>query len=288
MSAPLVVAQIIGGLGNQLFQYATARALAQRLGLPLALDISGFDQYPLRRFQLDRFRVSIRRASMTDLFLLNGQHRFYRTIIPRNWQFYVIQEAVHHYHEIQIPNNFRKLYLLGYWQSEKYFQQIADLIREEIRLPDEPKGLNADLLAQIQNTDAVSIHVRRGDYITNPIAAAWHGACELDYYQRAIAYIEKQTQRPQFYIFSDDIPWVKANLHINHPTTYVDHNANDPCEDLRLMSACKHFIIANSSFSWWGAWLAEYSQKIVIAPKRWFLTPDKNDRDQVPETWIRM
>jgi hypothetical protein len=278
----------MGGLGNQLFQFAAARAVAERLGLPLAFDLSEFERDKLRRFELEHFQIAVRPATEWELLPLRAQRTVFRPLIPSRLRFCEVRETVHSYREIQIPAGVSRLYLSGYWQSERYFLPIADLIRAQVRMRGIAKGPNADLLRSIRSTEAVCLHVRRGDYITNPVAAAWLGACGLDYYDCAVAYIEAKIQRPHFFVFSDDIPWARESLRISHPVTYVDHNLDAPVEDLRLMSSCKHFIIANSSFSWWGAWLSENPNKLVVAPKKWFSTPDKDDSDQVPKTWIRV
>ena len=150
-------------------------------------------------------------------------------------------------------------------------------------------GLNAELASEIQATVSVGVHIRRGDYVANPIANQFHGVCSLEYYLAAIAKLKEEIGAPRFFVFSDDIGWARQNLRLPDPTTFVDHNgeAHD-YEDLRLMSLCKHHIIANSSFSWWGAWLSNNPDKIVIAPERWFRDPSMDPRDLVPEGWHRL
>ena len=138
----------------------------------------------------------------------------------------------------------------------------------------------------ISQTNSVSLHIRRGDYVSNQKTNQTHGTCDLDYYQRCITEIEKEVENPYFFVFSDEIEWVKENLKINHPAEYVDQNTGDKSyEDMRLMSQCKHNVIANSSFSWWGAWLNSYPDKIVFAPKRWFASDKHNTKDLIPEGW---
>ena len=135
----------------------------------------------------------------------------------------------------------------------------------------------------------MSIHVRRGDYVSDAITQEIHGLSPLEYYAAAIQHIAHVAVQPHFFVFSDDPSWVRQNLHIDYPTTYVEHNTADRnYEDLRLMSLCRHHIIANSTFSWWGAWLGSNRAKMVIAPKRWFNTPDKDTRDLIPRSWIQL
>jgi len=208
--------------------------------------------------------------------------------LPRQITFFELKERGHHFQNLESPGSHKTIYLSGYWQSEKYFDDVSGIIREEFQLKNEPAGLNLELVRAMRGSQAVSLHVRRGDYVSNPIAASYHGVCSLEYYRTAIKLIEEKVANPKFYVFSDDIPWCKENLRFPQPATYVDHNSDEPFEDLRLMSFCKHFIIANSSFSWWGAWLSRNQEKIVLAPKKWFLTREKDDRDQVPANWIRI
>jgi hypothetical protein len=147
---------------------------------------------------------------------------------------------------------------------------------------------NADLVEQISKVNAVSLHVRRGDYVQNAKTNANHGVCSLDYYRAAIQNILERVEAPSFFIFSDDIPWVKEHLVLDIPCRYVDHNQGvESYNDMRLMSLCRHHIIANSSFSWWGAWLNPDPQKIVIAPQKWFANDNIVD-DLFPPEWVTM
>ena len=137
--------------------------------------------------------------------------------------------------------------------------------------------------------NSVSIHVRRGDYLTNPVTFQTHGLCDIDYYKKAIDEILDLVDKPHFFIFSDDQSWAKSNIIFGAPTDYVMHNNSlKNYEDLRLMSYCRHHIIANSSFSWWGAWLGNNPEKIVIAPKKWFNDPKIDTTDLIPDTWLRL
>jgi hypothetical protein len=177
-------------------------------------------------------------------------------------------------------------YLRGYWQSEKYFHEAAVVIRTDFTFKNPLIKENAELAEQICRVNAVSLHVRRGDYVKNPKTAATHGVCSPDYYQAAIRHIATQVVQPFFFIFSDDIRWVKSHLEMNFPCRYVDHNQGaQSYNDMHLMSLCRHHIIANSSFSWWGAWLGGHKNKIVVAPQRWFVN-NNNVRDLFPNGWV--
>jgi hypothetical protein len=181
-------------------------------------------------------------------------------------------------------------YLDGYWQCERYFKDLAERIREDFKILTAPNEANAMMLQQILETEAVSVHIRRGDYVSNPETNAVHGTCDLDYYVRAAELMKSRVGRPlRFFVFSDEPAWVRANLDLGAEMTFIEHNGpNADYEDMRLMSACKHHIIANSSFSWWGAWLNPSPNKLVVAPKRWFRTNNLSDRDLVPTDWIRV
>ena len=180
-------------------------------------------------------------------------------------------------------------YLVGYWQSEKYFSDIEHIIREEFSFKDEPDDMNKKILRQIRGANAVSVHIRRGDYVTDPGTAKVHGTCPPDYYRQALALIERKIPAPHFFIFSDDIAWVRQNLKSRSPAFFVDHNQQrQDYEDLRLMSGCRHHIIANSTFSWWGAWLAANPNKIVIAPKKWFNDPTVSTHHLIPPSWVKL
>jgi len=180
-------------------------------------------------------------------------------------------------------------YLEGYWGSEKYFKDIENIIRKEFTLKDKPDAINQKMISRIKNCDSVSIHIRRGDYIFDEKTNKYHGVCNLDYYLKAIALVAKKVKKPYFFIFSDDIRWAKQNLHLKFPCVYVNHNiGKKDYEDLRLMSNCCHNIIANSSFSWWGAWLNKNKDKIVIAPKKWFTDKSINTKDLIPKQWLKI
>lgn len=290
----MVITNLIGGLGNQMFQYTAGRALSLEYGVPLRLDISGFAGYGLHQgFELQRiFNCKAEIASEADVGSILGwqSSHIIRQVVSRpnvaafRCKEFVVEPHFQYWQGIQkVPCN---CYLKGYWQSEKYFLKVADQIHEDFsfRLP--LKKRNAELAKQINQVSAVSLHVRRGDYANNPATTAVHGLCSLDYYRAAIKYVAERVAQPHFFVFSDDITWVKSNLKMVFPCEYVDHNQGvESYNDMRLMSMCKHHIIANSSFSWWGAWLNPEADKIVVAPKQWF--SNQNDvRDLLPKTWV--
>jgi hypothetical protein len=180
--------------------------------------------------------------------------------------------------------------LWGRWQSEKYFADAADAVRSAFTFRDPLTGIAADMALSIAATNSISLHVRRGDYAAQKNVAAFMGATDTAYYERAVAYMVQHVSDPHFFIFSDDIEWCKENIKLSVPVTYADDASAGPKSafHLRLMSLCKHNIIANSTFSWWGAWLNANAEKIVIAPKKWFASDVIQGDYIIPEVWKKL
>lgn len=177
---------------------------------------------------------------------------------------------------------------MGYWQSERYFQDIVGIIRRDFSFQRPLAGLNLSLVKQIAETNSVSLHIRRGDYVSNPQAFAIHGVCSIEYYEAAIKYVAERVSSPNFFVFSDDMDWARSHLEIRHACCYVENNKGaDSYVDMQLMSRCKHNIVANSSFSWWGAWLNGNADKLVTAPRRWFAN-ETDTTDLLPSAWVRL
>lgn len=277
-----------------MFQYAAGRALSLRLSCPLRLDVSGFAGYGLHQgFELSRvFGCKAEIATEEEIRGLLGWRSFplARKILMRSslavlhGAKLVVEPHFHYWPGIKRVSD--NSYLVGYWQSEKYFSDASETIRADFTFMPSLSKQNAELAGRIGQTTAVSLHVRRGDYVSDAKASAAHGLCSLDYYRAAVLHMAAHVERPEFFVFSDDIAWVKANLMIDFPCQYVDHNVGaESYNDMRLMSLCKHHIIANSSFSWWGAWLNPKPDKIVIAPRKWFVT-DKSVDNLYPAGWV--
>lgn len=292
----MIISNIIGGLGNQMFQYAAGRAAALKLGVQFKQDISDFSSYQLHNgFELGRvFVAPVLPVTESDIHDVLGwqSSKLVRKFIRKS-QFelirkpqYIIEPTFSYWDGINYLSNIS--YLEGYWQSEKYFKDYSSTIRADFEFKVPFSSLNVKLAADIVSTNAVSLHIRRGDYISNKTHTSIYTVCSLDYYRSAIQVIMKKIANPVFYIFSDDILWVKKNLVINASMVFVDHNKGaESYNDMRLMSLCKHNIIANSSFSWWGAWLNPSTDKIVVAPKRWFAN-NTNVKDLLPENWLKL
>lgn len=288
-----ITVRLIGGLGNQLFQYATARALALRHGAEVKLDLSGFESYGLRRYELDTYPIAAGIATPEELAVIDAGRpasgllgRVLARLRPRPAQHY---REPHYHYDPELARQPLPILLDGYWQSERYFIDAADVIRRELTPRDALEPNNAAVAAEIGEVNAVSLHVRRGDYVSNAHTNAYHGICSLDYYRAAVAQIREKVAEPYLFVFSDDHDWTRENLKLDLPTTYVVANAADRgFRDMQLMSLCQHHVIANSSFSWWGAWLNPSPTKIVVAPATWFATGANDTKDLVPAGWVRL
>lgn len=295
----MIIVNLKGGLGNQMFQYAAGLALAEKHHVDLKLDFAFLEtskvsaDFTKRKFELEIFDVNFKMASddETHAFLGNQYKLSYR--IVRKFFPALIRKKIYRYDLLNFDPAFAQLgnnvYLDGYFQSLHYFLEAATTIQSHFRFKNPPEGKNKILAREISSCNSVSIHVRRGDYLNEINRAVFGNICTLDYYSKAIAAIQKEISDPHFYIFSDDVSWVKENLKIDSPVTFVDFNKGENSfEDMRLMSLCRHNIIANSSFSWWAAWLNENPSKKVFAPSKWINDPGCVVEDVIPKTWKRI
>lgn len=288
----MVTVKLMGGLGNQMFQYACGRSLSVDLGEELYLDVSFYDRkHSLdttpRHYELHHLNVKgniIRRCafSRNAIHFLEIIIKKYPYLYPR----YVLEQASSYNFSAIIHQ--KNLYLDGYWQCEQYFLHNEDLIRQDFKINSPQSEMNEKWAEKITSSPSVCLHVRRGDYVTNTMANLMHGLSCPEYYHKAIEYISNKVEKPVFFVFSDDMIWTKKHISIPYEVHYMDHNSPaQDYEDLRLMTLCKHFIIANSSFSWWGAWLGTHRDKIIIAPNMWF--NDSNLKENiVPSNWVRI
>lgn len=283
----MIIVKLTGGLGNQLFQYSTARSLSLKIATNFKLDLSEYtDENSFRKYGLKYFNIieNIASAEEVDAFKKIGLEKVLEKLKP------YYRRSVIKYRGYGFDKNILDLsdnhYLDGYWQSEKYFKQIEATIRAEATLKTPLTGNAGELLKRIESTDSVSIHVRHGDYLTNKISRIYE-LCDKEYYRRAIEKILEKIPSAEFFIFSDDPAWVKSNLPLPSYANLVSGNDLPEHEELFLMAACKHNIIANSSFSWWGAWLNQNPDKIVIGPKVWFKF-SQDDQGIMPESWLRI
>jgi len=294
----MIIVKLMGGLGNQLFQYAAGKSLAHLRNTVLKTDLSFLEAdtkgaYTKRNYELGVFALENKFATKSKVapFLEKGKSRLARVagrLFPSFSDKMYAAESGHDYQTgfINFPAD---TYLDGFWQSEKYFAGIEEIIRKDFTFKTAPEGKNLELANKIKSVNALSLHVRRGDYVKNKAVMEFHGTCSPEYYAKSVKYISAKIKDLHLFIFSDDADWCRQNLVFDLPSTYIDHNTGDKSyEDMRLMSLCKHHIIANSSFSWWGAWLNPSKEKIVIAPAKWFAAADHQANDIYPSTWIKL
>ncbi|MBU6468011.1 MAG: alpha-1,2-fucosyltransferase, partial [Betaproteobacteria bacterium] len=267
----MICIHLKGGLGNQMFQYAAGRALADHIKTDLYLDLTTYQTDKIRKFELLDFNI---RAEIADENILKGWPIKYKKInkifqklgLRSKYHFELSYNFDPNYFNLKVP-----VMLDGFYQSEKYFLKYKESIFNDFTLIDPLDPENLNTLNKIKRSESVMIHVRRGDYVNNPINLQIHGICDIDYYKKGIELILNKIKNPSFFVFSDDINWCKSNFRYLNNVSYIENNENEPSKDIYLMSHCKHFIIANSSFSWWGAWLGNSYTKLVISPKKWFV-----------------
>ncbi len=275
----MIIIKIKGGLGNQMFQYAIAKAFSLETKRPFQLDISIYESYKLHNYGLNHFNIQSNFYLPESIWKIRLKQLFNKVV------FYNEDHHSFNHNPNLIQTKSDILFLEGYYQTQKYFIKYENEIRNDFQIITPLKKQTSDMVAYMQSVNAVSIHFRRGDYIGN----SKHETDNATYYKEAIQLIESKIENPVYFLFSDDMPWVKENFTTNFETHYVDFNdASTNFEDIKLMASCKHNIIANSSFSWWGAWLNNNPNKIVIAPKVWFNNENVNTNDIIPENWIKL
>lgn len=286
----MISVKVSGGLGNQMFQYAIGRKLAEKNKTQLKLDISALlnslpkKNFTFREFGLGAFQVKYKLNICSRLALLTGLKNIFFIInkvglIFRNKIRPVIIEKGQFNFEEKVLDLKDGSYLDGYWQNEKYFLEISDIIRQEFSLKNQLDVWASNWQKQIISVNSVAIHIRRGDYVNLGLSEI----CGLDYYQRAIELIKSKIEHPDFFIFSDDPKWVGDNFSGDNIHIVSSIENKSAAIEMHLMSACAHQIIANSSFSWWGAWLNKNINKIIIAPEMWSTTTKSNTI--IPQSW---
>jgi Glycosyl transferase family 11 len=272
----VIIARLDGGLGNQMFQYAAGRSLSLHHHVPLYLDTTILEKDPAgawtpRKYVLDCFKIQSLKATEEQLTHFSGSSSRLSRIIDRTFpslrKKLSFSEPGYYFYKsfFRLPAD---TLLIGCWQSEKYFKSFDKLIRSELSLKSTPPPEIKIMEELIQSLYSVSIHVRRGDYVSLKICNELHGLCSLQYYERAHAILQAENKDSRFFIFSDDPEWCRQNLQHLKNSHLVCHPFGAEW-DLYLMSLCKSHIIANSSFSWWGAWLCEYPGKRVLVPEYW-------------------
>ncbi len=285
-----IIVKLNGRLANQMFEWAFAKVLSQNSGKNVLIDDSE------ETLKLDCFKVFDNIKTVEKSL----KYKLFRKIIPfRNLRNKLtalnfdkmqnIQEECFCTFRQNLLEINKPCYIKGFFQSEKYFKNIREDLLKDFSLNVDLNEQNKKMLEKIQSTNSVSIHFRRGDYTKKRVADKY-GSCSVEYYKNAVEYISNNNEKTiTLFIFSDDIDWVRNNVKFDCETFYVDINsAKQGYFDLELMKNCKHNIIANSSFSWWGAWLNENESKIVVAPKWWMKDIDttRENIDIIPEGWI--
>lgn len=278
LGSPVINVCLMGGLGNQMFQYAMAIALAERTSRTVNLDtrflrLTDAEHTP-RAFALDAYDIhaAIDAVSLIKIKLMQKVRE---------------NESNPAQQLSKIPKG--SVFLQGFWQSQDYFADYRQLVSRHFSLAGPPSQRIKEFSQRVADEPhSISIHVRRGDYVTNQAAAGFHGTCPLTYYQQAIRELKAQFPVRSCFVFTDDVEWVIKNFCIDLPFEVVaPDEASAPAEDIRMMAMCRHHVIANSSFSWWGAWLSAQNGTIV-APKRWFANEQANADHIVPKHWIRL
>lgn len=282
----MIISHIIGGMGNQFFQYAAGRYLSLRHGVELKLDIRDFEGYDLRKFELGQLPTSFTLATPGEVDGLRPAGKFGKALQYLRPKKYRTYHRERHFH---YDPSFQKIgpscYLKGNFQSPLYFESIRPALLTELAIPDQKiSGVKA-FGERLFSENSVSVHIRRTDY-TKPRFLEYHGLCPAEYYREAISLLREKYPDLTFYFFSDDMDWVRREIDLREATYVSGEIARSHFEDFYLMSCCRHNIIANSSFSWWAAWLSQRLEKTVIAPRRWFDQGPKDTGDLFPRDWI--
>lgn len=284
----MVIVKIWGGLGNQLFQYSFGKYLAQVLGTQVKYDVqttNSLSSFTQRDFVLSAFNASIDIATKAEVDVKRYFHNIHLARIERKLAQQLPFIFPKHLVEKNIPLPPEKLllrdncYYEGYWQSYKYLLPVQELLKMELTLQKPLRPLAKNMLNKIGSSLSAAIHIRRGDYLAHPHFIN----CTAAYYREAIAYLKQENDGIQFYLFSDDIQWCRENF-TGPEFTFIEGNSN--YEDLWLMSCCKHQVIANSTFSWWAAWLNSNPGKKIVAPAMWHTKKNHRESSLLPPEWV--
>lgn len=285
----MIIVKLISGLGNQLFQYAMARQLSAKNNVDLKLDVSFYETQSLRSYRLDKYNVKAEVATSdeiqdiigiyNDLSLYGKVYRKIEPFFPKHKR-KLYRESDWWAFEPEACKVSDNTYLYGYWQHNLYYKSVPNFIFDELSLKDTAECDNYEVFDQVKQDDnSVSLHIRRGDYITDKEANQLMGTLPVSYYEEAIAYLKTKIKAPSFYVFSDDLDWARDHLDKSNQLTFVDIDGGQKDYlELDLMSKCRHNIIANSSFSWWGGFLNRNPNKIVISPAQWVQKEEINQK----------
>lgn len=290
----MIIVKVVGGLGNQMFQYAFGRAIAAELGRELVLDLTSMPtgRGPnLRQWELPSLRIaSVLQIGARGLERhpnprARVRRRILRSALGALNRYRIYEPADDELLDVaEVPGPIA--HLVGYWQSHRYFDGLGEVIRSELQTKNGPSLATGEILRRAGDRETIAVHVRRGDYVTEPRAAQLHGALPNSYYEGAVARIAEHVDKPLAVVFSDDPEWAAKNLDLGVETIHAEQDrALTSIETLSSMAACSHHVIANSSLSWWGAYMATHQGQRVIYPKRWFLDRSVDPEFRFPTHW---
>lgn len=297
----MVTIKLMGGIGNQMFEYAFIKSLSHQHNFTPVLETGFYKKNKLKiglknilKLLINLFTKSNFGYGLNEIRQNKRQYdlKYFKLDDKikkiKNSNFPIIREVDEYcFNEKIITKAKDNTSYVGYFNNEKYFSNISEIIHNDFQLKEKYQNLlPSDLLHKIETTISVSVHVRRGDYVSSKIIQEHHGVCSINYYRQAVKLIKDKLINPVFFIFSDDIEWCQKNLNLECNVIYVSNLKN--YQDLILMSKCRHNIIANSTFSWWGGWLNKHPEKIIIAPKSWLKEKRLNTTNLIPNTWIKL
>jgi len=283
-------------MGNQMFQYAFGRQLSRQLDAELTFDPTNLlyrnngPDFVYRNYDLDVFQPTEKNflappAVLAPIYDMRLK-RFSQAV---SWavtrKLPVVKEPHFHFSPEVLTSAREGAIYDGWWQSPKYFAGVEELVRHDFRFSREIIPVSRELLTRIESSNAICLNVRRTDFLKVDTL----NATDKEYFLRGADYLGRKLSEPRFFVFSDDVAWCRENIKLDHPTEFVDHEHKGFKfgNYMQLMTQCKHYLIPNSSFAWWAAWLNTGTDKMVVAPENWFTDPKINTGDLVPEEWIR-
>ncbi len=299
----MITVKLQGGIGNQMFQYAAAKSLAEKNKTAVALDLTTLNHrlpgrnYVFRSFDLDLLKVEAQLTTLSKLSLKLPNFSFLlaraaNLVAKKLRPAHYLVEKENYFFDEKIMLATAGTYLDGFWQSFRYFEGIEELLRREFAFKNKLSGPALAMAKEIANTNSVCVNVRRDDYVSNATNLQFFGAMDEAYFMGGVEVIGKKVDAAHYFIFSDDLEWARKNFNFleNKTIVGIDCNGERYGDKFHLMTLCKHFIIPNSTFAWWGAWLGNHPDKVVVAPKYWVRDEklNANTKDLIPEDWIRI
>lgn len=283
----MIIIKLEGGLGNQMFQYSLGRNLSLIHNVPFKVDSSYLrrSNQSNRSLAINNFNTALEEATQEEIWSFTSPLQKMLDL-TRNRPKRIIETTSTFNPTILLR---REGYFCGHWNSEKYFAQNSNIIRRDFSLKKPFSTDSVTAAGKIEaSVNSVSVHIRRGDYVSIKKISDIHGILPISYYERAADLVAEKIGNIELFVFSDDIEWAKQNFPKEYPVTFISQSTIPDYEELKLMSLCKNNIIANSTFSWWAAWLNNNPQKIVVSPEHWFTKVNRNENDTIPSTWIKI